>query len=360
MSGADSIESTAQTVGQAVLVVVVLAIVLGAAFGAGIDILGEPDTATVEPVMDSFVQVGGDLTYTNGITAQATLENALLFDGEGSHVSAGAPENISDGSWTVCAAVELGSDANLDATYDVLAYDNTSILIQYDAGNWSTYHDNGTHTARATIEAPNPRGTSADPFTAVCGRYNATANDLVVSRDDTISSAISLTTANTSLNTSWEWIGRQDEVRLFNTSVSNSTIEAYADDPIQPLPGNDRAVRFLFDEGEGSTTHGYFANVDASIGGAEWTNGLSKPGISIGTDYEFDRSPLRIKVLSSGYLDSAPVVFVVQQADVWYSLLTTFGDFGSLALVLIGLGLIALGASWIFREGLGFGSGGGR
>lgn len=349
MSAGDDIIGT---VGRYILILGTLAIVLGAFLGAGITAMGGIGTVPVEPTTGSFVNVSGDITYSDGIAVRATLENALLFDGN-SAVTAPAPQNLSKGSWTICTTAELGDGTNLDATYDLVAYENESILLQYDAGKWSAYFDNGTHDAKATIDAPSPRGTSgilsSDQFTSVCGRYNETSNELVIARDDTFSNPEALDASTDARNVSFEWVGRQDEVRLFNSSVSNATIASYAADPIKPQPGTDRVARFMFDEGEGSTTTVYFADVEASIGGAEWTDGVPRPGVDEGTDYELQKEPLQLKVLSGGYLDGAPVVFVISGLGPWLNLLIQLSSAVSGALNLIALVPLILAALYLLN-----------
>lgn len=337
--------------------------ILSPFFGVVVDLVGGTtnQVRTVDnPTTDVFVDVPGDLSLTDSTRAEATLGNALFFDGNDT-VTAPEPSNITNGSWTICSTVQLGDDTNLNATYDIVAYDNESILLQYDAGEWAAYYNNGTHDGMASIDAPTPRGTSGgllssgDPFTSVCGRYDATENELVIARDDTFSNPVALTASTTGRNVSWEWVGRQDEVRLFNRSTANSTITSYAADPIRPQPNTDRVARFMFDEGEGTTTIVYFAGVTASIDGAEWTDGVNAPDLSKGIDYELADEPLRIKVLSGGYLDGAPVVWVIRpQGGPFAAVLGIVMNIGASSLVIIGVAVILLAGAAAMDEFRGF------
>lgn len=239
------------------------------------------------------------------VTVKATRGNALDFDGNETIASA-APENLTQGSWTVCAAAELSHDANSNATYDIFAYDNASLLLQYDAGQWSAYYDNGSADAKATINAVSPKS----GFTPVCARYNASADDLVIVRNGTVSGADSLTTTTDSRNLSSDWRGRIDEVRTFADPLEQEDLNTYAQDPIKPLPGTNRTARFMFDEGSGSTTAVYFANESEEVQGADWTSGVSGQPMRNEEDYELSGDPLSIRYNASGYLNGAPVVYI--------------------------------------------------
>lgn len=357
-NGGDAVE-----IARTLVILGLLVAILSPFFGIVIDLVGgtTPQVKTVEdPGIDSFVDVPGDLSLTDSTRVEATLENAIFFDGNDT-VDVSEPGNITNSSWTICSTVQLGHDTNLNATYDVVAYENESILIQYDAGEWAAYYDNGTHDGRAVIDAPSPRGTSGgllssgDPLTSICGRYNDSSNELVVTRDGSVSSPVALTSSTAVRNVSWQWVGSQDEVRIFNRSTTNATITSYADDPIRPQPNTDRVARFMFDEGDGSTTTVYFADVTASIGGAEWAEGVTAPGLSEGTDYELADTPLRVKVLSGGYLEGAPAIWVIRPGGgVFATVIDTVLNLGASSLVIIALATVLLGARVVINEFDGF------
>lgn len=246
----------------------------------------------------------------SNVDVTATTGNALAFDGN-TTIHSNAPQNLTQGSWTVCASPELNTSANQNATYDIFAYQNESLLIQYDAGSWSAYYNNTTHSANATIPAPNP----SSGLTQVCSRYNHTSNELTIVREQTYSSPQPLTPGITPRNVSLNWTGRIDEIKTHNTAVANQTINEYADDPIRPQPGTNRSSRFMLDEGQGSTTNVYFADTDATITNPAWTSGI--PAAVIPEDpllgprnYVLQSSPFSIRLASGGYLEGAPVVYV--------------------------------------------------
>lgn len=326
---------------DAALIIVIVFVLGSILVGANFPVPAQPGQADVTPGTGSYVNVGGDLDQSQDFSVKPTLSNALIFTGS-THVDASIPKNVTNGSWTVCSTVELGDGANLNATYTIAALKNETITLEYDAGDWAVYYDNGSADARASITATHPQGTSGglfssgDPWTSVCGRYNESVNQLRVFEDDTASPPASLTAATASRNVSWEWVGRQDEIRVFNLSVSNATIATYASDPIKPLPGTNRVARLMLDEGSGSSTHVYFAGTTASVTAPEWGAGVDAPNLESGTDYTLQESPLRLKILAGGYADGAPVVWVVGD-NIWYDIYTSIGE-----LILTGLGLMVL------------------
>jgi len=242
----------------------------------------------------------------NSLQVWATRENALALNE--SSVRSNATDNTTDGSWSLCATGQLSSDANPNATYTLAAADNGTALLLYSNESWVAYYHNQStdDLAKATLPASNAQS----QLVPVCGRYNATSNELVVMADGTVSAPDPADGTTDSRPVSHDWHGRLDEVRAFENSVANTTLTAYATDPIQPFPSESRAARFMFDEGSGSTTTVYFAGEDAEIGSATWTNGVAAPGVSEGSDYSISIDPLAITVLSGGYLVGAPVVFV--------------------------------------------------
>lgn len=289
-----------RTILKVVITVVIVGLLLplfaGFSFGGSATLTPEQGT---QDISDQIVGQPQDLSVS------ATKGNALAFD-DGDYVAVDS-QNFSQGSWSVCSAARLNSDASRDGTYNVFAWNNGSLLLQYDAGQWAAFYENETGAeARATIDATSP----SDGFTPVCARYNESENSLVVSEDGELSSPAQLDLTTASRNVSTTWNGTLDEVRTFDSAVNNSTIDAYAADPIVPLPGTNRSARYMFDEGEGSTTMAYFVGSSVSIDGAEWTDGVAGPGLVEGTDYKYSTSPLELTIPTGSYLIGAPVAYI--------------------------------------------------
>lgn len=275
--------------------------------------IGTPTgSASFDPVVGQNNTLDNTVDDIPGkINVRATKENALLFDGSSS-VSTNAAQNMTDGSWSVCSSAQLADTASPNETYTVFAHDNASVLILYDAGQWTASYDNGTADARATIDAPSPK----DGYTAVCARYDASTEELVVARDGTVSAPDTMDTITNVRNATWDWNGKLDEIRVWDEAVSNSTITAYSDDPVQPLNSTSQIARFMFDEGKGSSTTVHYSASDATVHGAQWSEGVEGPNLKRGTDYEVYGDPLTVKVVSGSYLEGAPVAFAT-----WGSLL---------------------------------------
>lgn len=277
------------------------------------------------------------------VTVKATRGNAVHLDGD-AYVEADDPDGLDNGSWTVCAATHLDPDANADATYTVYAYENETILLQYDGGDWLAYYDNGSADGKATIDAPGPAeendggwlsfgGDDGREYSPVCARWDNSSGELAVI-SDTGSSTSTLSTATTTRDLARNWVGSIDEVRTFGGAVSDSTIDAYTADPIKPLPGTDRTSRMMFDEGSGSTTTVYYASGDATLQGASWADGVDDPGLTEGEDYEIEANPLSVTILAGGYLDGSPVQYVSWGPNLPFDIIGLMGVlFGILVLV---------------------------
>lgn len=283
----------------------IVVLVAGAIFPVFLTLGGPTGSAVINATTSSYTVVDSSVDdIPTHVTVRATREYAVALDGN-DVVESTAPTNLTDGDWMLCAAAELDESTDQNLTYDVFAYKNATVLLQFDAGQWSAYYDNGTHDAKAEIAAPSP----TDGLTPVCAGFDNSSQTLVVTRATSVSNPVALTSSPDARNISENWTGRIDEVRGFGT-FSNSTMTSYGSDPVQPLPGTDRLARFMFDDGSGSTSTVYFTSADAQLVGATWTTGLDDPGMTRGIDYRLEPDPFRLKIASGGYLVGAPVEFV--------------------------------------------------
>jgi hypothetical protein len=271
---------------------------------------------------------GGDATISNttgGVTTletdrgipetlevDATTERAVAFGTGDGYVDATAGARLTRGSWSVCAAASLDADADLDAAYTVAAYDNGSLLLLYDNQKWVSYFDNGSHDAMATVSAPDP----TSGFTPVCARYNATANNLTIARNQTIAPGTPLTTATASRNLSVDWFGALDEVRTFNESLTDNQITSFGSEPLTPLPSADRSARLMLD-GTGSEAVVYFASPNGTIVNGSRTAGVADVSLSEGTDYSLGEYPFTVRIPSGSFLRGAPVAYIQWSGTHW-------------------------------------------
>lgn len=311
-------EFTSSTlVGSAVVfgIVLMLVVVMMLATGvviSSLDFFGASSQVDPRPA-GTFTTVDDRPDVPGRVSVSATTETALYFDGT-DYVESDAHDTLTGSPWTVCAAAELDSDANLANTYDVAAVENESIMLQYDAGSWLAYYNNSTADGKATIDAPSPHG-----MTFVCGRWNGT--QLQIYRNGTAGSPSTLSATTTSRNVSTEWYGRLDEVRVYNSSLTASQVQSYADHPILPVQGVTPDGRYMFDEGSGGTTHVYFADTTANVVGASWVDGLRDESYTRGVEYELRGEPFSIKVIQGSRLDGAPVLYVEYASAAYVGLL---------------------------------------
>jgi len=316
------------------IIIVLTALIAGALVSA----FAPEDVATANPSTGDAVELshdGDEEPDQWGVSP--TTGNAVLLSGEDSYVSAELQENVSTGPWTMCSWARLDDDANLDATMDVAAADNGSILIQYDAGEWLAYGDNGTHDAVATAPASSP----TTP-TTVCGRSNGTAVELFVDGDQKAASNLSTNTSSRNVSVSWD--GAIDETRVSNSSVATGTISTYADKPTIPFNNTDRVGRFMLDEGSGSTSTVYFSPTDATLVNAKWTSGVPRRTLESGSDYRIDWSTWEITALAGGDIDGAPIVYVyyANGVGVFTNAVTSINSQIGNALILFGTALLVI------------------
>ncbi|RDZ65981.1 hypothetical protein C5B90_06435 [Haloferax sp. Atlit-12N] len=289
---------------EQIVKLLVSALIVAALIPAFMGISGPSGEVSFEPTLGNHTVDKTTREIPGSVNVEATTGNALYFDGSAS-VSSNAGSNMTNGSWTVCTLAQLDESADANATYSAFAHDNASVLIDYDHGKWAAYYDNGSADARATIDAPSPK----DGLTPVCARYDESSEELVVSRDGQVSSPDVLDASPNTRNATFAWVGTLDEVRIIGEDVNNSTLTAYANDPVQPLSVNHLG-RMMFDEGSGSTSTVYYDDGDANLYRTSWTGGVEGPNLKRGVDYQLFGDPFTVKVLSGSYLEGAPVVWV--------------------------------------------------
>lgn len=322
----------AKTLGAATIIVGVV-IVIALQTGATAQIFGpqavDPAANTSQPIDDDVDSI------PSNVTVDATTGNALRFHRDG--VQANGSDTWTNGSWTTCVTATLGDTK--DGTYDVVAYsDNTSkdrVRLQYDAGDWVIYYNNGSASATARVSA---RDATSAP---VCATYDAGAGNVSITANETATS--SLTTDRASRSLSWDWTGTIDEVRRWNSSLNSSQIAAYRADPIDPLASasDSRVDRWMLDEGEGKTTTPYYASGSASVGSATWTTGVTRPTVSE-TGYNLSANPFAINVSTGSYLDGAPVAYVSYERELNVEYSGLFDQMATaLGLLVVGVLVIA-------------------
>lgn len=319
------------------LVVVLITALVGGAFVGAFGILGTPET-TVSPDTGSFVEVDSTINEVPDSTlVKSSSGHALRFD-EGDYVQAEIDGNIDQGDWTVCSYVEVAEDASPTSTMDIASAANGSIQLEYDAGSWMIFYDNGTSTAVLKANATSPKTP-----TTVCARN--TGDQITLWENGTQVASSTLSNATGTRNVSVTLSGVADEIRWSNSSVSSAMMSDYAANPTIPFDGTDRAARFMFDEGQGSTTTVYYAGTSADIVGASWTDGVEGRTLQNGTDYTWSEEPWSIKLLSGSDYAGAPALTIEYAGSHPYSssILSIQSNFAT-AIVLFGVSLLVIPA----------------
>jgi len=348
---ADEYLDLAKSLGLAIVGIALMALVLSffapfiqGAGGGAVDIASEPSTS-------SWIDTGLS-EPTEGLDVAATREQAVQLDGNG-YVA--APEPTLNDSWTVCSVGALTSGYNNQAHYTLLAIDNETATLRYADGNWTArYINNGTETA-ASAPASSPTD-----LTAVCGRYDNQSDtlELVVEGSVVASSVDGEQDHNRSVAINWN--GTIDETRVWGRAVSDSNLTAYANDPVIALPGADRQLRVMFDEDVGGATRTHYAGGGTAglVGGATIGEpAVQRPGISGGSDWRARTDgTYQIQAVSGGYLDGAPIVFIIGAGGPFASIITTLFSVGPAALSLLAVAVLAFAAKVVVNEfeGSGF------
>lgn len=260
----------------------------------------------------------GDLA----IDVAATRENAVFLNATG-HLDTSAPSDWDNGSWTACVVAEPATGEpgwNPNATYDALAIENETLLIQWDAGNWRGTFRGNNGSATVTVDATATQ-------TPVCTTFNESTDEFTIHAEG--STATNTLDSNPAVtNVSDSWLGMLDEVRLIETDAPSGQISAYQSDPVRPL-SVPHTGRWMLDEGEGTASTGYYDAGSATLVSASWTSGVSDPGLDEGADYTLSFQPFAVTTVSGGYLDGAPVAYVSWTSPLGGAFTNIVGGVGS-------------------------------
>jgi len=324
-----------------VLIITILAAVVGGAIIQGA-INTDQQSLTADPEPGQTVRLSNSIQKVPGETSvYATTGNAVSLAGTSdSNVTWRVVDEVETGPWTTCAYVEVADGANTDATMDVIAIANGAIQIEFDAGQWSVYYDNGTHDAIVRADASAP----TDPET-VCGRY--TGSQLEVWVNGSQQATTTLTTGPATRNTSVPFEGSLDEIRVTNDTVPAARLDAYDDYPAIAFDSSrQKAARLMLDEGSGTTSRVYFQTPNATLHNATWTSGVSQRELDQGADYEWATDPWGIVAVDGGTIDDAPIVYVDYLAggNAFGGALLAIRGLLGVAFIILSIGMIVIPA----------------
>jgi len=304
-------------------------------------------TSATVPADNEFSSVSETPSFEN-LSVAATSGQALRLDG--GYVPAPADVTIDDNNGgTLMATAALDSGANQSAAYHVAGADG-DLVLRFDDGQWLAIYANQTTT---TASAP---ASSATDYTTLSARWDGASDELTLFVDGSAANTTSIgTTEQRQVANNLD--GRIEEVRIFDSALGNSPITTYHGDPINSLNGQTHETRLLFDEGEGSSTLAFYQGAQADIVGPHsWTTGVEQGQTpQAGTDFEVSGNSIR--VVSGGYLDGQPKLYLSFESGFFGGLVATIFNVGPAALQLIVVGVLVMGASALYRELGGLGGG---
>jgi len=334
-------------VGTALVLILVVLFVGSIVAGLIVDSAGV--TQSFEPDTEEEYVINQDSEVPDGFEVKATTETALEFS-DGAYVDSVSHNETFDDEWSVLAVASIESGYE-EATMDVVAHDNETILLQYQAGEWAAEYRDGDETAQTSVDAEDPHN-----LTALSVVWDE--SELTVRADGDESEPATLTEDREPRSVSVGWHGTIDEVRTFGDVIAEDSIEQFEADPIDPLTDEQHHSRLMFDEGEGDETEVFYADTQASIQGAEWTDGVEDPGLDEDVDYAVSVSPLSVIALENGYLDGAPIAYYQWDGSGFAAWAVETMDLMGTIFTLLIIAVLAMAAMAIYREigGGGFGA----
>ena len=335
----DDLLGTAKLVGGALVLLILLVVILGPIGGLLLD--AATVQASFEPTAGEGYEISGESDVPDGFDVAATTGYGVALS-DGAYVDGIDGSETFNESWTVLATASI-DEAYENATMDVFAHDNASVLVQYQEGDWAAEYAEDGEYAQASIEASDPTN-----LTALAVTWDGV--ELAIDDGD-IADHGTLSEDRDPRGVAIGWEGTIDEVRTIGYDAPSAAIDAYLADPIDPLAGETHDARLMFDEGSGETTTIYYADGEATLVGAEWTaDGVDDPGLVQGVDYDVSTSPLEVTPLVDGYLDGAPVAWYSWDDSFWGDVGVEIISIGGVALGLIALALVVIVAARIMDE----------
>ena len=322
-------DQRAQSHVQAVVSVVVIGMValiglaiVAAMFSASSGLgLGSVDAMVEFPTTGEANEISSSMP--NDPLISATTGIGIALDGDSnadSFADIPADDGWREDDWTLMIVAEPG-DLQDGATHTLFAFDNDSIALEWHDGEYRAYVDDPFNNAIVSVDAPAGQ-------TPIALTYDSSVDEITLyTPEQSDTSDFNTYTIDRQISQSWE--GSLDEARVLNESIDQQSYDVFADDPIDPLADKEHAARLMFDEGDGTTTKAYYTGSQATLNGASWVPGIEGPELVEGTDYEISDNPFSVTVLSGGYLDGAPVFYVLSTSSIAASLAVVGGGFGS-------------------------------
>lgn len=259
--------------------------------------------------------VVGDTTGSNETVYDSRGYAVNLTGASDSYVETGSPVTLAtDDTWTISVWSRVDT-ASASDTMTVLTVDG-DLTLTYNgtASEWEAwYYDSGSmNSYNVSVAAPDQPGN----FTNLMAVSNGST--LTLYRNNTANASVDVTTASvvdapvnaTNLD------GRLEELRTFDDNLSDGARQSVVDAPLDPRTTNNRTARVMFDEPYRNGQYIFFTNARMDTFNATFSDGFAGSELQegrfaiTGADYEWNPDGPRIKPLSGGELDGAPVAYV--------------------------------------------------
>lgn len=259
---------------------------------------------------DSFVSIKDRTGEGRGETVYNSRGRAIQFTGANdSYLESDSTVTIaSDDNWTVATWARVNDTAGSETMTAFSA--NGQVLIQYNGsdGNWSVwyYDEGGRNSYRVNVSAPNQPGN----LSWIAAWNNGT--HLAIYRNGTRGDVIDVTGDNivdVNVNAT-SWHGTLEESRTFDEALNDSQRQAVRNAPNYPLANATRTGRLMYDREVTSGIRIYHTDATATASNVTYVSGFPNETMAAGVDYEWQEYGPKIKALSGGRLDAAPVAFV--------------------------------------------------
>lgn len=329
-------------------------VIAGTILFVGINIV----SSTVDTTADNtgYTQTAVELDGTDWVTiADTTGTQERVFDSRGyaieltgandSYIQSTDDIDIEDApNWTVSVWASRDSNTGQQAVTTV----DGDIQIAYNSSRdeWTGwYYDDGARASyRVNVSATAGTGDLANII------LTKNQSNLTIYENNTAGETENLDGSTSEpFVSSDNWDGRIDELRVWNQTLNNTQRQSHYDNPIDPIPGNAQG-RVMFDEPYTSPQLYIYNPGSVETFNATFAQGL--PGQRLVTDellaqndYQWQSDGPRIRAVTGGELENAPVAYVDYKG---LGLTDSLLDSYSSAIVLAGLLLILVPVGVVF------------
>lgn len=216
----------------------------------------------------------------------------------------------SDTNWTVSVWAARNASENMTAVSV-----QGRLLINYNEsqGNWTAwyYKDDSRDSFEVSVNATAQQDElvnvmairNGSTLTLYAGN-NSQSNSVDVSGNNIVSAPVNST----------NWDGELEELRLSDAAWNDSVRQDHVDNPIDPQPVN-MTGRVMFDQPDASTQLFFYAPGGITTSNVSFVSGLpgselSSGGVFNSGDYDWKERGPKIRAVSGGELDGAPVAYV--------------------------------------------------